>query len=168
MFDPTVFDNLKVIVEGYLYDLDLENKISITNRNDFVDLATMSRKCIITFSNVNRIDPAVNFEIEMSQKQLAGELLQTIKKPGCYLTVSFQEESKNSKYDELLLKKLQKIWGEDHFVKLFITNELTSSSPAFYHQYQVSFQRTYGEDDLEELLNVVNHSVSLLKMMSKH
>lgn len=167
MFDPTVFDNLKVIVEGYLYDLDLENTISITNRNDIVDLATMSRKCIITFSNVNKRNPTVNFEIEMSQKQLAGELLQTLKTPGCQLTVSFQEELKNPKYGEFLLKKLQKMWGEDHLVKLFITEELTASSPIFYHQYQVSFQRRYGEDDLEELLNVATQSVSLLKMMTK-
>jgi hypothetical protein len=49
MFDPTVYDNLKVVLEGLVYDLDLEGKIEITDRCDLVDLARMSRTFRIRF-----------------------------------------------------------------------------------------------------------------------
>jgi hypothetical protein len=44
MFDPTVFDNLKVIIEGAIYDLDLDGELQVVNRRDLVDLANMSRQ----------------------------------------------------------------------------------------------------------------------------
>ncbi|MGM0873901.1 MAG: hypothetical protein ACQEWV_03720 [Bacillota bacterium] len=167
MFDPTVFDNLKVIVEGYIYDLDLENEISVTNRSDNVDLATMSRKFTITFSEINKRDPSVMIEIEMRQNQLAGELLQTIKKPGCHINVILQEELQSQEYNQLLFKKLKRSWGEEHTIKLFVTKEVTSSLNVFHHSYQVCFQTKFGEDDIDELLHIVDHSISLLRMMSK-
>ncbi len=34
MFDPTAFDNLKVIVEGAVYDFDLHGDILVTDRKD--------------------------------------------------------------------------------------------------------------------------------------
>ena len=35
MYDPTVFENLKVAFENLLYDMDnIERKINITNRTD--------------------------------------------------------------------------------------------------------------------------------------
>lgn len=49
MFDPTVFDNLKVVLEGCVYDYDLEDKIVVTGRNDIVDLATLTRTFSIRF-----------------------------------------------------------------------------------------------------------------------
>ena len=39
MFDPTAYDNLKVILEGAVYDLDLSGELKIIERNDIVDLA---------------------------------------------------------------------------------------------------------------------------------
>ena len=32
MFDPTIYDNIKVVLEGAVYDLDLEGKIIITTK----------------------------------------------------------------------------------------------------------------------------------------
>ena len=47
MFDPTVFDNLKVAVENEFYDLDnLDRIIDITNRRDLLDMAVMSRPMV--------------------------------------------------------------------------------------------------------------------------
>ncbi|KPV55085.1 periplasmic component, partial [Paenibacillus sp. A3] len=43
MFDPTIFDNLKVVLEGHLYDLDAEQTIRVIGREDFIDLASMKR-----------------------------------------------------------------------------------------------------------------------------
>ena len=43
MFDPTIFENWKVVVEGAIYDLDRERLIEVVGRQDLVDLAGMSR-----------------------------------------------------------------------------------------------------------------------------
>ena len=43
MFDPTIFDNWKVVLEGAAYDLDREGEAEVIGREDLVDLATMSR-----------------------------------------------------------------------------------------------------------------------------
>jgi|GEM_PF-323516 hypothetical protein len=50
MFDPTVFDNLKVVLEGCVYDYDLEEKIAVTGRSDIVDLATLTRTFSVRFT----------------------------------------------------------------------------------------------------------------------
>ncbi len=43
MFDPTAFDNLKVVLEGAVYDLDLSGEINIINRKDLFDFANYER-----------------------------------------------------------------------------------------------------------------------------
>lgn len=52
MFDPTAFDNLKVIVEGAVYDFDLHGDILVTDRKDMMDLASLSRIYHISFHNL--------------------------------------------------------------------------------------------------------------------
>ena len=49
MFDPTIFDNMKVILEGYVYDLDFAGKIVVTGRMDRIEMSTMSRTYGIRF-----------------------------------------------------------------------------------------------------------------------
>ncbi|WP_315910922.1 hypothetical protein [Xylanibacillus composti] len=41
--DPTIFDNLRVVVEGALYERDLAGEILVVERRDLVDLAAFSR-----------------------------------------------------------------------------------------------------------------------------
>ncbi|HZG55063.1 hypothetical protein [Paenibacillus sp.] len=43
MFDPTIFDNWKVVLEGALYDLDRDGAAEIIGREDLMDLASLSR-----------------------------------------------------------------------------------------------------------------------------
>lgn len=41
--DPTIFDNLKVVLEGSLYDLDREGRLRVADRADLVDMASLQR-----------------------------------------------------------------------------------------------------------------------------
>ncbi|MBR8645431.1 hypothetical protein KEH51_18565 [[Brevibacterium] frigoritolerans] len=43
MFDPTAFENMKVVLEGAVYDRDFIGDILVINRDDIVNLSTMSR-----------------------------------------------------------------------------------------------------------------------------
>lgn len=50
MFDPTVFDNLKVAMENAVYDLDnLDSRIDITQRIDRLEMSVMSREFGVQF-----------------------------------------------------------------------------------------------------------------------
>jgi len=48
MTDPTIFDNLRVLMEGALYELDLAGELVVTERQDLVDLAALSRSFRMT------------------------------------------------------------------------------------------------------------------------
>ena len=43
MFDPTAFENIRVVLEGIFYDKDLEGSIMIIDRNDIMNTAKLSR-----------------------------------------------------------------------------------------------------------------------------
>ncbi|APH04685.1 hypothetical protein [Bacillus weihaiensis] len=167
MFDPTVFDNLKVVIEGYIYDLDLEKELSVTNRSDIVDLATMSRRYSLTFVSSQFRKTYVTIEISMDQEQLAGELLQTITEPGCHVVVSFVEEARSQDYDELFYRKLKKCWGNSHNIHLILMKEKTNTTTKYIHNFNVDFINSFGENNLEKLLNIVDQSISLLKQKSE-
>ncbi len=166
MFDPTVFDNLKVVIEGYIYDMDMDHQISVTDRSDIIDLASMSRRYSISYKGIKNKRKTAKLQIEMSHHELSGELLQTKRKPGCIVTLIFLESQDSKEYDEILYKKLKKSWGH-HFVTLFLTKELTMTSCNYHHKYMVEFQTSFGEDDLEELQKIVDHSIELLGLPSK-
>jgi hypothetical protein len=167
MIDPTVFDNLKVVIEGYIYDLDLEREIAVIDRRDIVDLASMSRKYTIIFEGLKTRNRSVSIEIDMPHHELSAELLQTKEKPGCIVRVSFCEKHDTQDYDELLFKKLKRSWGKQHEVKLFLTKEITLTNVYYHHKYHVEFQSLFGEDHLEELKNIVDYTIVLLGLASK-
>lgn len=167
MFDPTVFDNLKVVVEGYFYDMDMEHQISVTDRSDIIDLATMSRRYSIAYKGLLNKRKTAKLQIDMPHHELSGELLQTKKNPGCIVTLVFLESKNSEEYDEILYKKLKKYWGDQHSVTLFLTKELTKTSCHYHHKYKVEFQPFFGENDLEELLKIVDHSIAFLGLPSR-
>ncbi|MCI1114000.1 hypothetical protein MOQ26_23600, partial [Stenotrophomonas maltophilia] len=49
MFHPLVFDNIKVVLEGAVYDRDFEGAITITGRSDVIDMASFHRLFQIEF-----------------------------------------------------------------------------------------------------------------------
>ncbi len=167
MFDPTVFDNLKVVIEGYIYDMDLENQIAVIDRSDIIELATMSRKYSISYKGIKKKRMTAKLQIEMPHHELSGELLQTKVKPGCIVKLSLYETQGTKEYDELLYKKMKKSWGEKHTVTLILTKKLTATSCSYHHKYQVEFETLFGEDEMEELLHIVDHSIALLGLTSK-
>ncbi|MEI0739291.1 hypothetical protein VQ056_26320 [Paenibacillus sp. JTLBN-2024] len=67
MFDPTIFENLKVALENQLYDLDnIDGLIRIIGRDDRLEMSVMSREFAIRFElagrpEVVRRDPPGSF-----------------------------------------------------------------------------------------------------------
>lgn len=64
MFDPTAFDNLKVVFEGAVYDLDLSGDIQILDRKDLFDFAHYDRCYQIRYSLPYKKSISVAFHLK--------------------------------------------------------------------------------------------------------
>lgn len=94
MFDPTIFDNLKVTLEGALYDLDREEALSVIGREDLVDLASMGRTFRMRF---RRLEGTCVGEVTLRSEldDFAGELrplriADAASAPGAHLRLMFE------------------------------------------------------------------------------
>ena len=65
LFDPTAYENLKVVFEGIVYDYDLNEEITIIERNDYINLADMSRTYNLSFMNKNDRNKLLIMKIEL-------------------------------------------------------------------------------------------------------
>lgn len=90
MFDPTAFDNMKVIVEGILYDKDLDGDYLIIDRDDLINLSKMNREFSITFKqNSKKNNVSCKFTLATTAKDLYSELLASSEDVGCYVEQTF-------------------------------------------------------------------------------
>lgn len=97
--DPTIFDNLRVMVEGALYERDLAGELEVVDRQDLVDLASFSRSFRMKVqlpNTANSSEPTVQLELRLSSQfmdfaaEKAASLLEGAKhaEPGCKLEAS--------------------------------------------------------------------------------
>lgn len=170
MFDPTVFENLKVVAEGAVYDLDLAGAILVTNRRDIVDLATMSRTYSIAFMiREAKYDITALFSLTADVKNLAGEILEdTSLLPGCGLQLQFLFPIPSpAPFVELVDEQLHLIWGEERSITQVISYEY-NKEPLFYsNTATVLFQKTITEEHAEDLSAVVDHMVETLERLQE-
>lgn len=91
MYDPTVYDNLKVAFENTLYDLDnLDGTIQMVNRLDRMEMSVMSREFVIQFVLAEYTDITAEISLEASLQDLAAEILEVPgEEPGCTLRLRF-------------------------------------------------------------------------------
>jgi hypothetical protein len=92
VFDPTIFDNWKVVLEGAMYDIDREGEAEVIGREDLMDLAALSRSFRIA---VRRPGGNGRAEIRLASglADFAGERydlrLSDLEPPGIRLEVRF-------------------------------------------------------------------------------
>lgn len=162
MFDPTVFDNLKVVLEGAVYDLDLEGLIEVKSRNDLVNLADMSRTWSISFQE----DPAgTEAEIQLSiiADQLQTEWKKTADYAGCSLQISFYQWADSESGYVKPLTSIREIWGEDVSVDIEISYNPLAEKKQFKHTWTIYFDRLITEEHAGDLESVVESVCTTLK-----
>lgn len=114
MFDPTIYDNLKVVLEGSVYDLDLSGAVRISGRQDQIDLSTMSRLYQIEFRRLQGAALA-RMRLSTTLTDLSSELLQRKgeKKPGCVLEIHFELPIRSvDKECRAIEAHLKETWGD--------------------------------------------------------
>jgi hypothetical protein len=110
MFDPSIFDNLKVVVEGELYDLERDGAIQIANRQDLLDLAGMSRTFSMCFHLPGCAGNQAELRLYSELRDFAFELANlriTDFRPGCALQLVYRLEDWQP--DESQLRSLQQL-----------------------------------------------------------
>jgi hypothetical protein len=171
MFDPTVFDNLKTVLEGAVYDLDLEGVILVTNRNDLVDLAHFSRTYQITFQlreyGAKSVQGSVKLETKL--EHIAGELLQEKQwKPGCAIEIGFTLPIRNVETNCVKIQeKLEQIWGYNRIIRQKLSQQFSNEPNGFENQITIHFDRLIDEDNVEDLQEMIPYVIESLQSLQR-
>jgi hypothetical protein len=169
LFDPTAFDNMKVVIEGALYDLDLEGEIEIIDRNDLMNMAKMSRSFNVCFRLADKVSHKVTakMEIESTLNNLASELLPDSKsksQQGCHLRLNFFHKGvPHEDYLESIKQVLLEIWGANRKIIQSVT--LIPPETTADHTITIEFDRIIGEEQLDDLVEMIDFMVITLQKL---
>jgi hypothetical protein len=167
MFDPTAFENMKVVLEGALYDLDLNGEIIIFDRNDFINLAKLSRKYEACFSLVERSkNISAKLVLEAGLDNLAAELLPgavSENRSGCliYLQFYFEHSQKIINYDKIE-KALLDIWGSTRKMTYLASFYPLQKEKRMQSEVKIEFERLIQENQIDDLVEMIDSMITTL------
>lgn len=170
MFDPTVFDNLKVAIENQIYDLDnLDEIIRIVHREDRLEMAVMSRHFALRFHRTEQ--PAITAEIRLaaSLQDLASEILeQPGQEPSCTLTLQFELKLRELEpYCTQIEHVMQTIWEPVRSPTQSLTF-IYGHEPVIYHnRIELQFHRKINENQMEDIPDLIEHMLQTLSEMNR-
>lgn len=153
MFDPTAFDNIKVILEGALYDLDLAGHLCITDRNDIVNVAKLSRQLEMTAKKSRDSKISCTVVLRADITNLAAELhpmLQSEIEAGCHFKMVFTILEQRT-FDIRTLEILQSIWGENREYHCKVISDPLLDKAGNILEIEVHFKRLIYEEQIEDL-----------------
>ncbi|WP_424766824.1 hypothetical protein [Paenibacillus sp. sgz302251] len=170
MFDPTVFENLKVAFENQLYDLDnLDRRIDITNRRDRLELAVMSREFALQFALADRSGVTAEIQLRASLKDLAAEILELKgETPACTLRLRFYMKINDVQLScEQAEQILQRVWQPDTAPTQTISYVHGMSPPVYSNTIELSFNRKITEEQMEDLPELIEHMLLSLEQLQE-
>ncbi|RHW42280.1 hypothetical protein D1B31_06575 [Neobacillus notoginsengisoli] len=166
MFDPTAFDNMKVIIEGTFYDLDADGKIMVMDRKDLMDLASISRQFSLFFYVPEFPGIEAEFRLIAGLENLASELLekdQAGPKAGCELILYFRAVHDDS---PLIYREIQTYmetaWGSERKILQTVYRNPLDGQPAVMNEIVVDFNRLVTESQLEDLKDIPVYMVDAI------
>jgi hypothetical protein len=169
MFDPTAFENIKVVIEGAVYERDLDGEILVTDRNDIMNLAKLERKFEIAFVDANHQSKkiAAILILEAGLENLAAELLPATlseKKSGCQLMVKYICKHQN---DMAIFNKIQNIlagiWGNSRTIEQQVNFNPFDKTEKVTNEIIIHFNRLIFEDNIDDLTDMVDFMIKSLR-----
>lgn len=173
MFDPTAFDNIKVVLEGALYDLDLAGQICVIDRNDIVNVAKLSRQLEMTVKKNRDSKSSCTVVLRADISNLAAELhpkLQTEKEAGSHFKMVFSIPEQRS-FNIRVLEVLQSVWGKDREYRCKITSDPLQEQSHNNIEIEIIFKRLIYEEQIEDLtvlVDVILQSLDKLELEVKN
>jgi hypothetical protein len=170
MFDPTVFDNLKVAFENHVYDLDnLTEQIHITGRIDRLEMSVMSREFALEFTLVEQKEVTAEILLQASLKDLASEILEVEgENPGCTLLLRFYMPIKDvSAQCNQIQSVLQEIWQPEMAPTQTLSFVFGQDEPIYRDTIEMKFTRKINEDQMGDITDLVDHILRTLTELNK-
>jgi hypothetical protein len=173
MFDPTAFENIKVVLEGALYDLDIDGEIIITDRNDWINTAKLSRRFEIDFQlSENETFPVTaKIVLESGLENLAAELLPSSlseKLSGCNMNLDFSFMHRLKIVDYRNIEKtLLEIWGDNRKIVQAATFYPIQNEKMMKSVASVNFDRLVYEDQINDLVDMIEFMITTLNCLKK-
>ncbi|GAA0348234.1 hypothetical protein GCM10008967_43200 [Bacillus carboniphilus] len=162
MFDPTAYENIKVILEGAVYDYDLEGQITVLDRNDTFNLSKLTRTYTIQFS-LNAMQTPCDLMITLSTLDLYKEIALNQEEVGCKIQVGVHIYE-----DEVPLQKLKaqmiSVWGARD---IDIKTEYSLNGDKTTNIVEIDFDRLIKEDDVDDVVALVDHCIHTLQILSQ-
>ncbi|MEI4770085.1 hypothetical protein WAX74_10590 [Psychrobacillus sp. FJAT-51614] len=166
MFDPTIFENLKVAFENQVYDLDnIERKIHITNREDQIDLSILAREFSVQFSLVDPQDVTAEIVLKATLDELAGEILELpVKNIGCTLLLRFYKRVQNFPIQcNIIEQTIKEIWEDDSKLTQTLSFLYNQEEPGYLDTIEVEFTRKINEEHMGEIEEFLEHVLETLE-----
>ncbi|SDN79399.1 hypothetical protein SAMN05518871_107226 [Psychrobacillus sp. OK028] len=170
MYDPTIFENLKVAFENNVYDLDnLEQKIDIKNRVDQMDLSVIARTFKIEFALVDQSDITAEIILDASLEDLAGEILEIANKDvGCTLALKFHKSIQNPDLQcEEIEQAIKDIWEDDIELTQTLSFVYGTELSSYTNAIEVKFKQKINEDQIRDIAMFLEHVLETLHMFTK-
>ncbi|WP_240418689.1 hypothetical protein [Paenibacillus periandrae] len=159
MFDPTIFDNLKVVLEGAVYDMDLNDTVVIIGRTDRIELSSMSRSFSMTMARKEAGVAEGSFMLTASVADLAAELLADSKQqPGCSLELSFVFPIADIERDcSESATMIGEIWGVGPQLSQCIMMEYGEQPRQMKSKLVVKFVKKLDERHIDDIPSLLEH-----------
>ncbi|MGN7177949.1 hypothetical protein BK139_16540 [Paenibacillus sp. FSL R5-0490] len=173
MFDPTAFENMKVVMEGGFYDRDLSGEIRIVDRNDNINSAKMSRRYDLTFTDLAEglAEIYCTFIMEAGIDNLAAELLpqrKTEMLAGCRISVIFKikHQMEHNKFQEIR-EVLEQIWGSGRNIEQTVKYSPEKRQGLAETETIISFNRLVQEEQIDDLNEMINYMTASMDSLRK-
>ncbi|WP_106766656.1 hypothetical protein [Paenibacillus faecalis] len=170
MFDPTIFENLKVAVENIVYDLDnLDKRILVTDRTDRIDMAVMSRHFSLKFELVPKTGAEAEIRLEAFLKDLAAEILETPgEQPGCALSLRFYTQVRIvPEQCRRIAELIEAIWDPQITPVQTLSCVFGEDPAVFKNTIELKFPHKINENNMSELPNLVEHMIRTLEGLTE-
>lgn len=170
LFDPTIFDNLKVVIEGAVYDLDSVGSILVTHRSDRVELATMSRDYAIRFCE-KEVEGKATAEVQLLMKteDISAEILEREDRLiGCHVKLVFELEVLHPDQECPQLKELlEKIWEDQPQIIQQLSYTYGEEKKSYNNRIFVDFGRKINEEQIEDMGTFIDHVLYSLQSINQ-
>ncbi|MEK3936593.1 hypothetical protein MKY41_14845 [Sporosarcina sp. FSL W7-1349] len=169
MYDPTIFENLKVAFENHVYDLDnLERKITITNRVDRMDFAILAREFAIQFTLIDSQEVTAEIGLQASLQDLAGEILEVPgENIGCSLSLGFTKHVDDpASQCKQIEQALHAIWENEIQVTQTLSHVYPPEAPGYLNTIEVKFNLKINEEHMGEIADFLHHVLRTVDVLS--
>ena len=170
MYDPTVFENLKVAIENQVYDLDtIEREIRIINRTDQMDFAVLARKFTVQFTLFHEEEVSAEIILKASLQDLANEILEAPgENPGCTLSVRFHKHvQREAEQCRRIEEALRHIWENEVLVTQQLSFLFGEEQIGFSNVIEVKFKTRINEENMSELPDFLHSVLEVLHVLHR-